>query len=162
MSVNVDLLVSARRIYSVDEGFSFAECMAIRDGHIVAIGRRNDIEASYQARQKRDFGQPSSIGFITPHCHFLSFGYAPARRPLRLKILEEGRGAPLRPFARRDTIGCKGAAGTKMNGARANFRRKIFSIGPSRAILFLRSAWMAMPPWPTRRPSPLPASTKAP
>jgi len=62
VSVNVDLLVSARRIYSVDEGFSFAECMAIRDGHIVAIGRRNDIEASYQARQKRDFGQ----AFIYP------------------------------------------------------------------------------------------------
>jgi len=83
VSVNVDLLVSARRIYSVDEGFSFAECMAIRDGHIVAIGRRNDIEASYQARQKRDFGQAFIYpGFIDPHCHFLSFGYVLQRADL--------------------------------------------------------------------------------
>lgn len=83
MSVKVDLLVSARRIYSVDKAFSLAECMAIRDGRVVAIGRRDDIETSYQAPEKLDFGEAIIYpGFIDPHCHFLSFGYVLQRADL--------------------------------------------------------------------------------
>jgi len=83
VSANVDLLVSARRIYSVNEDFSVAECMAIRAGRVVALGRRKDIEALYQARKKLDFGEAIIYpGFIDPHCHFLSFGYMLQRADL--------------------------------------------------------------------------------
>ena len=83
MSSKVDLLIRARRIYTVDESFSLAECMAVRDGRILEVGRREDIEARYQARQTIDFG-PAFLypGFIDPHCHFLSFGYVLQRADL--------------------------------------------------------------------------------
>jgi len=83
MRVDVDLLVNARRVYIVDEAFSFAECAAIKDGRVVAIGRRQDMESRYSARRKFDFGDAFMYpGFIDPHCHFLSYGYLLQRADL--------------------------------------------------------------------------------
>ncbi len=73
---NVDAIISARRIYTVDGVFATAECMAIRDGRVAALGTRSDIEDSFHASRSVDLGQAIVYpGFIDPHCHFLSYGY---------------------------------------------------------------------------------------
>ena len=76
VSNDVDLIVLARKIYAVDAGFSSAECVAIRDGRIAALGRREDIEAAYRARKTLDLRTAFLYpGFMDPHSHFLSYGY---------------------------------------------------------------------------------------
>jgi len=83
MGRNVDLLVKARRIYPVDTVFSFADCMAISDGRIVALGDRDTLEAVYSPRRKLDYGDAFIYpGFMDPHCHFLSYGYVLQRADL--------------------------------------------------------------------------------
>lgn len=83
MSIDVDLLVQARRIYTVDTAFSFAECMAVADGRIVALGPRAELEAGYRPRQRLDLGNAFVYpGFMDPHCHFLSYGYVLQRADL--------------------------------------------------------------------------------
>ena len=75
-SRKVDTIISARRIYSVDGQFSTAESMALRDGRIVALGGREDIEAAFHAARRIDLGESFVYpGFMDPHCHFLSYGY---------------------------------------------------------------------------------------
>ena len=75
-SRGVDAIVSARRIYTVDGKFSTAESMALRDGRIVALGARGEIEASFHATRRIDLGESFIYpGFMDPHCHFLSYGH---------------------------------------------------------------------------------------
>lgn len=83
MSFSVDLLVSARRIYIVDEAFSTAECMAVEGGRVVALGGRAEIEEAYRPRRRLDLGNAFIYpGFMDPHCHFLSYGYVLQRADL--------------------------------------------------------------------------------
>ena len=83
MRADVDVLVYARRVYVVDDAFSFAECMAIKDGRIVAVGPCAGLEAVYRPRRKLDLGNAVVYpGFMDPHCHFLSYGYVLQRADL--------------------------------------------------------------------------------
>ncbi|MGB4571583.1 MAG: amidohydrolase [Rectinemataceae bacterium] len=75
MKSEVDLLVSARRIYTVDDAFSTAESMAISDGRIVAAGSRAQLGERFAPRRVLDLGEAFVYpGFMDPHCHFLSYG----------------------------------------------------------------------------------------
>jgi len=71
----IDLLVYNAQIYTVDSLFSQAEAMAIKDGKIVAIGTKADLNKEFEATDSLD-AQGKSIypGFIDGHAHFLAYG----------------------------------------------------------------------------------------
>lgn len=71
----VDLIIANATIYTVDSTFSKANCMAIANGKIVAVGSKQDIDGKYEANKKIDAeGKFIYPGFIDPHCHFLGYG----------------------------------------------------------------------------------------
>ncbi len=71
----VPLLVHHAAIYTVDETFSTAEAMAIRDGKIIAIGTNDEILKEYEGEEELNAaGKAIYPGFIDAHCHFT--GYA--------------------------------------------------------------------------------------
>jgi predicted amidohydrolase YtcJ len=83
MGTPVDLLLSARRIYTVDGSFSTAECMVVRKGRVVALGMRDEMEVAFTAQRRLDLGEAYVYpGFMDPHCHFLSYGYVLQRARL--------------------------------------------------------------------------------
>ncbi len=75
MSRHVDLVVSARRIITLDPASPRAESMAVDAGRILALGGRAEIEEAFSPRRRLDFGEGFVYpGFMDPHCHFLSYG----------------------------------------------------------------------------------------
>jgi predicted amidohydrolase YtcJ len=74
-SIEVDLIVHNATIYTVDEQFSVAEAMAIKNGEIIEIGAERAIMNRYKAKDvldaKKKYIYP---GFIDAHCHFLGYG----------------------------------------------------------------------------------------
>ena len=74
-SIKVDLIVYNALIYTVDNQFSTAESMAVKDGKIVAIGKNNDIDRKYSSEQRVDAkNKPIFPGLIDAHCHFTGYG----------------------------------------------------------------------------------------
>ncbi len=70
-----DLLVINGRIYQVDEKFSVAEAMAIRDGKVLELGNTADLRRKYRAAQTLDAGGKFIYpGFIDAHAHFAGYG----------------------------------------------------------------------------------------
>ena len=71
----VDMLLYQAQIYTVDEQFSIAEALAVKDGRFVAIGSTEDIRARYTSAQELDMkGAPVYPGFHDAHSHFISLG----------------------------------------------------------------------------------------
>ena len=71
----VPLLVHNATIYTVDDKFSTAQAMAIRDGKVIAIGSNDELLKTYEGEQTLDAGGNAIFpGFIDAHCHFT--GYA--------------------------------------------------------------------------------------
>ena len=99
------LLVHHANIYTVDEKFSTAEAMAIRDGKIIAMGSNDDLLKKYEGEQTVDAGGKAIFpGFIDAHCHFT--GYATDRwkcdvvgttswQEIVKKITEYSKAAPM-------------------------------------------------------------------
>ncbi len=74
----VPLVLHHATIYTVDESFSTAEAMVVRDGKIIDIGSNDDILKKYEGEQTIDAGGKAVFpGFIDAHCHFT--GYATDR-----------------------------------------------------------------------------------
>lgn len=70
-----DLLVYNATIYTVDSTFSTAEAMVIKDGKILATGKRADLEKTYDITEKLDAGGKFIYpGFIDAHAHFVGYG----------------------------------------------------------------------------------------
>ncbi|SDE30326.1 amidohydrolase [Niabella drilacis] len=70
-----DLLVFNGTIYTVDTSFSKAEAMVVKDGRIVALGTKSDLEKQYTCKEQLDAsGKFIYPGFIDAHAHFA--GYA--------------------------------------------------------------------------------------
>ena len=62
-------------IYTVDEEFSTAEAVAIKDQRILAVGSSREIAKAYQAPEIRDLeGRYVYPGWIDAHCHFFGYG----------------------------------------------------------------------------------------
>lgn len=71
----VDLIITADKIYTVDSLFGTAECFAVKNGAIVAIGTKQEILSRYHAEKTIDYGNNVIYpGFIDAHCHFLGYG----------------------------------------------------------------------------------------
>lgn len=78
-----DLIIHHAKIYTVDEKFSVAEAMAIRDGKIIAIGKNDDILKQYESDSMTDAkGKAVFPGFNDAHAHFV--GYASSLQRVNL------------------------------------------------------------------------------
>ena len=70
-----DLLVYHCTIYTVDASFSTAEAMVIKDGKILALGKKAVLEKSYEFKERLDAkGKFIYPGFIDAHAHFVGYG----------------------------------------------------------------------------------------
>ena len=74
-SDKADLILYNARVYTVDDNFSIAEAIAIRDGKILAVGKNLEIMDRFEAKKEIDLrGQYVYPGLIDAHCHFFSYG----------------------------------------------------------------------------------------
>lgn len=74
-SQQADLIIHNATIFTVDDAFSTAEAMAVKDGKIVAIGAEHEILNAYTSETKVDAAQQFIYpGFIDAHSHFLGYG----------------------------------------------------------------------------------------
>jgi predicted amidohydrolase YtcJ len=79
-----DLIIINAKIYTVDEDFSLAQSMAIRDGIILALGSDRDILDQYDSKNQYDARQqPIYPGFIDAHSHFVGYAIGLQRADLR-------------------------------------------------------------------------------
>jgi len=70
-----DLILTNAIVYTVDEKFSKAEAIAIRDHRIIALGSSVEIAKGYTAEKVRDLqGAFVYPGLIDAHCHFFGYG----------------------------------------------------------------------------------------
>jgi predicted amidohydrolase YtcJ len=70
-----DLILSNGLIYTVDEEFSTAGALAVRDHRIVAVGSTEEISRAYDAEEIVDLnGKYVYPGWIDAHCHFFGYG----------------------------------------------------------------------------------------
>ena len=71
----VDLIVYNANIYTVDDAFSKASSIAIKDGKFVAVGDTEEISKKYKAQMQLDAeGKTIVPGLIDAHCHFYGLG----------------------------------------------------------------------------------------
>jgi len=72
---NADLLVKNAVVYTVDNNFSKAEALVVRNGKIIAVGNADTIQQRYNAREVVDAdGKAVYPGFIDAHTHFYRYG----------------------------------------------------------------------------------------
>ena len=72
---SADLVVHNAVIYTVDEKFSTAEALAVKDGRIFATGTNKEILDGYQSADVVDAaGKFIYPGLIDAHCHFYAYG----------------------------------------------------------------------------------------
>ena len=70
-----DLILTNGLIYTVDNEFSIAEAIAIKDKRIIAVGSTAEISKKYSADEVRDLeGKYVYPGWIDAHCHFFGYG----------------------------------------------------------------------------------------
>ncbi len=70
-----DLIIHHAKIYTVDENFSTAEAMAIKDGKIIAVGKNEEILKQYKSDSVTDAGGKAVFpGFNDAHAHFVGYG----------------------------------------------------------------------------------------
>lgn len=71
----VDLIIYNANIYTVDDNFSKAESIAIKDGVFREVGTSEAIKNKFQTQETIDAkGQTIVPGFIDAHCHFYGLG----------------------------------------------------------------------------------------
>ncbi len=75
MKIKADLIVSHSMIYCVDNNFQTVQAIAVKNGKILAVGKSEEILASYTSNKIIDAnGKFIYPGFIDAHCHF--YGYS--------------------------------------------------------------------------------------
>ena len=74
-SNKADLIVYNATVYTVDDNFSLAEAIAIKDGRILAVGKNLEIMDEFEAEKEIDLlGHYVYPGLIDAHCHFFEYG----------------------------------------------------------------------------------------
>ena len=75
MKEEVDLIVLNANIYTVDNDFSRADALAVKDGKFIAVGSAAVIREKYTAVQIVDAERKTIVpGLIDAHCHFYGLG----------------------------------------------------------------------------------------
>ncbi|MCB0457189.1 MAG: amidohydrolase family protein, partial [Flavobacteriaceae bacterium] len=73
--IQVDLIVTNAKIYTVNEGFEMAEAFAVKEGKIVAVGTSESILLKYIAEEHLNAeGKTILPGLIDAHAHLYNFG----------------------------------------------------------------------------------------
>ena len=81
MKKKADLIIYNAKVYTVDDHFSIAACVIIKDGKILAVGKAEDLMSAYEATDMLDAeGYYVYPGFHDAHCHFLSYGLGKLQR----------------------------------------------------------------------------------
>ncbi|WP_420400581.1 amidohydrolase [Flagellimonas sp.] len=71
----VDLLVHNANIYTVDDEFSKAAALVVKDGLIVSVGSSEELQQKYNAKENLDAQSKTIVpGLIDAHCHFYNLG----------------------------------------------------------------------------------------
>jgi predicted amidohydrolase YtcJ len=79
-----DLIILNAKIFTVDDDFSMAQSMAIRDGIILAVGSDRDILNQYNSKSRFDAHRQAVYpGFIDAHSHFTGYAVGLQRADLR-------------------------------------------------------------------------------
>jgi predicted amidohydrolase YtcJ len=80
-----DLVLRDAKILTVDDRFSTAAALAIRDGRFVAVGSNEDVRAHIGARTRVLDGRGRTVvpGFIDTHVHALGVAEAEATQPFK-------------------------------------------------------------------------------
>ncbi len=82
-TMEVDLIISNAKVYTVNENFDILESFAVKDGRIVEVGSSKLIRKKYKSKNTIDAkGKTIMPGFIDAHCHF--YGYGKNMRELSL------------------------------------------------------------------------------
>lgn len=72
---SADLIITNATVYTVDDAFSKAESIAIKDGKFLAVGTTTEILQAYSAVETIDAsGKTVLPGLIDGHCHFFGLG----------------------------------------------------------------------------------------
>lgn len=70
-----DLILHNGKVYTVNQNFTIAEAVVVRDGKILTVGTSSDILEEFESANTVDLqGKAVYPGFIDSHCHF--FGYS--------------------------------------------------------------------------------------
>ncbi|MET2986173.1 amidohydrolase [Aureibaculum conchae] len=70
-----DVLVINANIYTVDDSFSKAEAVAVKEGKFIAVGTTAELKKKYVAEKTIDAeGKTIVPGLIDAHCHFYGLG----------------------------------------------------------------------------------------
>ena len=63
------------KIYTLDKDSLIADAMAVLNGRIVAVGKKDDLLKKYQVKERTDLNSNTVYpGFIDAHCHFYGYG----------------------------------------------------------------------------------------
>jgi predicted amidohydrolase YtcJ len=72
---SADLIITNATVYTVDDAFSKAESIVIKDGKFLAVGTTTEILQAYSAVETIDAsGKTVLPGLIDGHCHFFGLG----------------------------------------------------------------------------------------
>lgn len=73
--IQADLLLTGGVVYTVDESFSIAEAIAIKDNKVLAVGTDKELVKKYKSARMKDLqGAFVYPGWIDAHCHFFGYG----------------------------------------------------------------------------------------
>ncbi len=136
----VDLIVHNATIYQVDDAFSKAEAMAIKDGKIIAIGKEREILNAYSAKKMIDaqhqFVYP---GFQDAHAHFLAYALFKKEADLNgLKSWEEVCSKIQQHDSGRDWMIGRGWDQNLWPGQAMPDRRRLDELFPDRPVWLIR------------------------
>ncbi|MDC8004473.1 amidohydrolase [Aureisphaera galaxeae] len=70
----VDFIITQAKIYTVDNDFSMAEAMAVKDGNIVEVGNSEAILKKYAGEERNLEGKTVLPGLIDAHAHLYNLG----------------------------------------------------------------------------------------
>jgi len=81
MKKKADLIIYNAKVYTVDDHFSIADCVIIKEGKIMAVGKAEELLSAYETDDMLDAeGSYVYPGFHDAHCHFLSYGLGKLQR----------------------------------------------------------------------------------
>lgn len=73
--LEVDLLITNAKVYTVDNEFSVAEAFAVRDGRIIEVGTISGMKEKYSSTESIDVkGKTILPGLIDAHAHLYNLG----------------------------------------------------------------------------------------
>ncbi|MBC7865653.1 MAG: amidohydrolase [Bacteroidia bacterium] len=71
----IDLFIFNAKIYTADSSFSVKDAIAIDNGKIVFVGKKDELPENFLPLEMMDVqGKAIFPGFIDAHCHFLHYG----------------------------------------------------------------------------------------